>query len=111
MEIITKFQEKDFKGCGQIVVRTNKSEIKDDSFLTTIMYKIGWFAIDVTGYDKNIKKYALIALSDGMIYELKENLKKMVEFLNDKGLYRPATKEEIIRVATYQGNRFHILSK
>ena len=97
------FQEEDFAGSGQYLVRTTKKHIEDSGSLSTIMFKIGWFL----GKREDKKKYCLIAMSDGMIYLEQLDNYALVQFLNtNEKEYRFATQEEVVRVVMYQKARW-----
>jgi hypothetical protein len=101
------FEADDFAGCGHYLVRSNRSEIKDDMYLSTIMFKIGWGSLPGTA-----QLYCLVAMSDGMcIFNDKDRLpftskQDLTDFINDDGSYRMATKDEVIRVVSYQSSRW-----
>lgn len=68
--------------------------------MASVSYKVGW--ISRVGPNKII----LIALTDGMVREY-ESTKELCDELNgDTHGYRPMSKEEITKVATYVGSRF-----
>jgi hypothetical protein len=101
------FDADDFDGCGQYLVRSNRSEIKDDGYLSTIMFKVGW-----GNFPGTAQLYCLVSMSDGMCqfcdhqqlpFKSKEDL---VNFVNEDGRYRMATKDEVIRVISIQHYRW-----
>lgn len=104
--ILHKFEEKDFEGAGQYLVRTTDAHVEETGYLSTILYKVGYC------HDKKPKLenggYNLISMADGWTngdYTKKE----LVEALNGRSLdqrMRFATKLEVLRVIEYQSSRW-----
>jgi hypothetical protein len=118
------FKVEDFIGSGQCIIKTNDPHIINDGYLSTIIYKIGYlFGEDFENNNLRRAFPLLISIADGWTingHYIKNNegrtvfkkwmdKKDLVDFLNNNPyneFYRPASKEEIIRVINYQGNRF-----
>lgn len=97
----TIFFAEDFEGSGQYVILNREPFYKNTSYMTTLLYKVGY----------NNKSCLLIAMSDGMIEKefnsadtLNENKRQLCDYLNSEN-YRPASHEELIRMALYQHRR------
>jgi hypothetical protein len=101
--MITKFvfEETDFQGAGQMIIRESATKgIKDPTFGATVSYKIGWMP------GKGSNTMAMISLADGMIITFKST-KALCDKLNsDQCGYRPMTDDEITKVMVSQHNRF-----
>ncbi len=85
-----QFDEQDFNGCGQMIIK-NKSGLS-----ITLAYKVGYMPTTSQKY--------LISLADGMIIPFVD-LKALVAYVN-KGDFRPMSKQEIAKILPQQGNRF-----
>lgn len=99
MKIKRIFEEGDFAGGGQMIVR-NSSPVgsKNIGFMASVAYKIG--------YDIATRERKKIALTDGMAstYSSEQELCDALN-LDDHG-YRPMTRKECIAVAKEVGNRW-----
>ena len=90
------FEESDFDGLGQILVR--------GSFSSNRAYKscYGWFPAK----EGNKRLYFLVAMTDGMATHVHETMSEFVDSLNEDGDWRPATQEELEIITRDQKNRF-----
>lgn len=113
--ITQDFELKDFEASGQYLVRSDSTQIEDDGYLSTIMYKVGY--IHNVGGSRN-QHYCLISMSDGWVsngeysgdsfipYDSKESFVRMINEREASQKLRMATKEEVLRVVNYQKNRW-----
>jgi hypothetical protein len=134
------FTTEDFNGAGQYLIRMCPAEIaaQNDpeltfygyirtSYLSTIMYKVGYIT-NIWGLGKDLSNvYTLVAMSDGnvrlgykdkktkewVLFQGEEDGVKgtqvLVDYLNNPELsqeYRFATQEEVVRVVMYQKSRW-----
>lgn len=97
------FEEKDFTGCGQMIIRNSfKPHSNDYAFGITVAYKVGWLVAN--------KDILLISLADGMVKAF-ESVNALCKYLNeDEFGYRPMTKEEIHSILVSHGSRFRLLN-
>lgn len=101
MKTRTTFEPKDFDARGQYVVRQN-AHVTNISYLTSVAYKVGY------GYSQGVNKKVdyLISLADGLSIQF-DSIEKLCDHLNqDKIGFRPLTRDELIAIADWQGNRF-----
>ena len=100
-----KFEEKDFEGCGQIIIRN--SALKNEG-LNHDKASLD-FAISVTymaGYLKRPKKYCLVSLADGWT-RVFDTMKDLVDTINeDSSGYSPLNSEDLAAVMGQRGNKF-----
>lgn len=108
------FEESDFDGSGQYLIRTLKYPIKDDGYLVTVASKVGYIK-------QPIDCCCLISMSDGWTrcgdyvmmegdekpgtFTLWNNIQELVASLNSDGYWRPATKDEMKRIVSYGSRR------
>lgn len=99
MKVKCEFEEKDFKGRGQLIVR---QDAKPNDISPTLVYKIGY------GYPERHKgqKPCLISMADGLVNFYSDIGALLHELNNDPFGYRPLTDKEIVQVFSKQGNRF-----
>lgn len=101
MQVSIKFEPKDFKGSGQLIVR-NSSPLgsQDGASISCVSYKIGYVS------ENGSKSIFMVSIADGHIIGF-ENEKSLCDYLNndDQG-YRPMTDEEITLAFSSVGNRF-----
>jgi hypothetical protein len=99
MKVKYEFEEKDFSGRGQLIVRQSA---KKGEISPTLVYKVGY------GYPKvsEGQKPCLISMADGLVNFFSDMGALLHELNNDPFGYRPLTTEEIVQVFSEQGNRF-----
>lgn len=103
MKTRTIFEPSDFEGCGQLVVRNSSlADSMDLSYKASVSYKIGWI------FEPNGEThYFLISLTDGMLIKCGPSLENLCTYLNNDSIgYRPLSKQELMDVTQYLGNRF-----
>ena len=103
--IKTIWETADITG-GLYIVHTDRVTLDDNRSITSMLYKIGWH-VDYLAI-KNRKEddddvaisgrgdYRLISMSDGMVAAGHPRA-KFAEHLNSSGLFRLATKDEVLR--------------
>lgn len=96
------FYAEDFEGSGQYVIENREKHYKDTGYMTTLLYKV-CYGIDNASL--------LVSMADGMVMRsfkdgenLTNNKRLLCDYLNENN-YRPASHEELVRMALYQHRR------
>jgi hypothetical protein len=97
------FFKEDFEGSGQYVIIDREPHYKDTSYMTTLLFKVCYGLNNAA---------LLVAMTDGMVMRefkdggdsLTKNKRLLCDYLNKEG-YRPATHEELVRMALHQHHR------